>query len=264
MDAGMIDDGTCLYRYSTEVLSTTHPNDDHGRYAYFNQNEMNRLLQEFPTHFGDLNCTAYDSGNGNPCNDSYANMWNNTDTGFFTKIAISAQTGTPHEVWGGDMDMWAGFHVNSNYPDGHGRRGPEYADASPNDFATGDFIARNSVRIGWVTQENGDVGKYFYFNLESMNIMLDDTSWNGENWEVHQYRPDPSGDYIVKSGDVKLWNADSPNSDVYSFSANQPDTDQFWDGTGHGRWNSNAEIGDWENGDYLVLVVPGQNLVVPL
>jgi hypothetical protein len=93
-------------------------------------------------------------------------------------------------------------------------------------------------------------GKYFFFEEEEMNNLINDSNWVDTTVTINQYR----NNTLVYSGNVRIFDNSSVNS-------NSPTSLSGGPTKGHGRRNTGSEVGQWQVGDIVTtqqLHMPGQ------
>jgi hypothetical protein len=93
-------------------------------------------------------------------------------------------------------------------------------------------------------------GKYFFFEEEEMNNLINDSNWVDKTITINQYR----NNVLVYSGDIRIWD----NSSVDS---NSPTSLSGGPTKGHGRRNTGSAASQWQVGDIITtqqLHMPGQ------
>ena len=96
-------------------------------------------------------------------------------------------------------------------------------------------------------------GKYFFFEEEEMNNLINDSNWVDKIVTINQYR----NNVLVYSGDIRIWDNSSVNSNFPTSPSGGPTK-------GHGRRNTGSAAGQWEVGDIITtqqLHMPGQTTI---
>jgi hypothetical protein len=112
-----------------------------------------------------------------------------------------------------------------------------------------------TVTVTGIQHSNGpsEDGKYFFFEEEEMNNLINDSNWVDKIVTINQYR----NNVLVYSGDIRIWD----NSNVNS---NSPTSLSGGPTKGHGRRNTGSAASQWEVGDIITtqqLHMPGQTTI---
>jgi hypothetical protein len=112
-----------------------------------------------------------------------------------------------------------------------------------------------TVTVTGIQHSNGpsEDGKYFFFEEEEMNNLINDSNWVDKIVTINQYR----NNVLVYSGDIRIWDNSSVNS-------NSPTSLSGGPTKGHGRRNTGSAASQWEVGDIITtqqLHMPGQTTI---
>jgi hypothetical protein len=112
-----------------------------------------------------------------------------------------------------------------------------------------------TVTVTGIQHSNGpsEDGKYFFFEEEEMNNLINDSNWVDTTVTINQYR----NNTLVYSGNVRIFDNSSVNS-------NSPTSLSGGPTKGHGRRNTGSEVGQWQVGDIITtqqLHMPGQTTI---
>ena len=112
-----------------------------------------------------------------------------------------------------------------------------------------------TVTVTGIQHSNGpsEDGKYFFFEEEEMNNLINDSNWVDKTVTINQYR----NNMLVYSGDIRIWD----NSNVNS---NSPTSLSGGPTKGHGRRNTGSAASQWQVGDIITtqqLHMPGQTTI---
>ena len=97
-------------------------------------------------------------------------------------------------------------------------------------------------------------GKYFFFEEEEMNNIINDSNWVDKTITINQYR---NNVLVYSGGDIRIWDNSSVNS-------NSPTSLSGGPTKGHGRRNTGSAVGQWQVGDIITtqqLHMPGQTTI---
>jgi hypothetical protein len=112
-----------------------------------------------------------------------------------------------------------------------------------------------TVTVTGIQHSNGpsEDGKYFFFEEEEMNNLINDSNWVDKTITINQYR----NNVLVYSGDIRIWDNSSVNSNYPTSLSGGPTK-------GHGRRNTGSAASQWEVGDIITtrqLHMPGQTTI---
>jgi hypothetical protein len=112
-----------------------------------------------------------------------------------------------------------------------------------------------TVTVTGIQHSNGpsEDGKYFFFEEEEMNNLINDSNWVDKIVTINQYR----NNVLVYSGDIRIWDNSSVNSNFPTSPSGGPTK-------GHGRRNTGSAASQWEVGDIITtrqLHMPGQTTI---
>ena len=112
-----------------------------------------------------------------------------------------------------------------------------------------------TVTVTGIQHSNGpsEDGKYFFFEEEEMNNLINDSNWVDKIVTINQYR----NNVLVYSGLVRIWD----NSDVNS---NSPTSPSGGPTKAHGRRDTDSAASQWQVGDIITtqqLHMPGQTTI---
>jgi hypothetical protein len=96
-------------------------------------------------------------------------------------------------------------------------------------------------------------GKYFFFEEEEMNNLVNDSNWVDTTVTINQYR----NNTLVYSGNVRIFDNSSVDSNFPTSPSGGPTK-------AHGRRDTGSEVGQWQVGDIITtqqLHMPGQTTI---